>query len=262
MDATIFFYFVLVLAILYTGIVRILQNKLMDKHLMNEVQEKSRKINALYKEAANDKRKMDEITKMNQELMPKMNAMLFNQMKMMAVILALFFAFTWITGQADSYGTDDFSINLSKNSENYSGAFVLNNASNGLWYVTVYVYEKEQEIGMNQTVFFAGPKKDEIIWKQVRGIPISVYTEKEIYTPGETVKIYATPEHGDKVVAFLNGGTRFYVDLPFTIPLLNLRRIYDSQSWFIFCAVIIGLLYSLIDLIIKKFALIKRAEVL
>ncbi len=170
MDANIFFYFVSVLAIVYTAMVRIVQDRVMDKNLMKEVQEKSNKINALYKEAAkgNDKRKMDEITKMNQELMPKMNAMLFNQMRLMVAILALFFAFTWVNGQIDPYGNDDFSINLSKNSEIYSGIFMLGNSSNSLWYVTVYTYENGSEIGMNQTVFFAGSKKDEIIWKQNR----------------------------------------------------------------------------------------------
>ncbi len=49
---------------------------------------------------------------------------------------------------------------------------------------------------------------------------------------------------------------QFYVDLPVTIPLINLRRIYDSQSWFIFSAIIIGLfinpVVSLMEKIVPK----------
>lgn len=243
MNGDFYFYFVTAIAVVYAVSVRIIQNKLMDKNLMKETQEKSRQINELHKEAAkhNDKRKMDEISKMNEELMPRMNAMLFGQMKMMVVVLAVFFAFTWVSAQFDPAPHDDFSITLANDSENYSGSFVLENATPGLWYATVNAYKGNDQISMNQTVFFVGAKKDEVIWTHATGAEMQASVEKDAYSNGETVKIFANPRGATNVTATLNSGTRFYVDLPVTIPLINLRRIYDSQSWFIFSAVIIGL---------------------
>ncbi len=263
MDITPYFYFVIALSIIYVILIRIIQSKLMDSNMMKSIQEKSKQINELYKEAAknNNKRKMDEISKMNEELMPMMNKLLMSQMKMMVVIIGIFIAFTWVTGYADPTLKDDFSINLTKtnNSDNiYSGSFVLKNATQNFWYATIVAYNNRTEIAMNQTVFFVGQKTDELLWIQTKASQMPVHTDKETYSSNSRVMIYATvPTDAHDVVATFNSGTRFYVDLPVTIPLINLRRIYDSQSWFIFSAIIIGLLINPLVLLIKKYILKK-----
>ncbi len=256
MDSEFYFYVVTALAVVYSVFVRLLQNKLMDKSIMKEVQEKSKQINELYKEAAkhNDKRKMEQLSKMNEELMPKMNAMFVGQMKMMVAVLAVFFVFMWISGQLDPTAQDDFSINLT-NTRNgiYSGSFVLNN-TNPFWYATAKAYADNAEIAMNQTVFFVGPKTEQILWIQGKEVAMPVYTDKESYSNGERVTVYAeAPENTESAIATLSNGTRFYVDLPITIPLINLQRIYDSQNWFIFSAVIIGLLVNPVISLIDKY---------
>ena len=40
-------------------------------------------------------------------------------------------------------------------------------------------------------------------------------------------------------------GTFYYVDLPFTIPLINIRRIIGSYGVFLFAAFVISILYSI-----------------
>lgn len=257
MDGELYFYFVTALSVLYAVAVRLVQRRLMNPELMKDMQEKSKRINELYKEAAkhNDKRKMDEITKMNEELMPQMNKMLMGQMKMMVAVLAVFFAFTWVSGQFDPTQHDDFTINLTQSGNgSYSGSYALgSNATPGFWYVTARAYNGESEAAMNQTVFFVGPATEQLLWNQSKEAPMGVSTDKCSYSAGETVFVSASaPATADRVAATLDNGTRFYVDLPFTIPLLNLRRIYDSQSWFIFSAVIIGLLVNPIISFLEK----------
>lgn len=243
MDSGLYFYFVTALAAVYAIAVRILQNKLIDQNLVKEVQQTTKKMNELYKAAANDARKAEEIKKMNEQMMPKFNRMLMGQMKMMIVILFVFFTFTWISGHLDPTTQDDFSINLTK-SENgtFSGSFILNNSNSSFWYVTVKAYNGDSELATNQTTFFVGSKSEQIIWVRATGSSMPVSLSKDIYSNGNSVFVFAQPPaQTTHTVATFNSGTRFYVDLPFTIPLLNLRRIYDSQSWFIFAAVIIGL---------------------
>ncbi|MEW6528975.1 MAG: EMC3/TMCO1 family protein [Candidatus Micrarchaeota archaeon] len=279
MDISLYLYFVTALSAVYIVLIRIIQSKLIDPNMTKNIQEKSKQINALYKEAmkSNNRHKMDEISKMNDALMPMMNAMLIGQVKLMVVILTIFFAFTWIINYTDPTLTDDFSLNLSKvskiskdngesdesnennsSSDNvYSGSFILKNAeitSPGFWYVTVNAYNGGNEIAMNQTVFFIGQKISEPLWIQAKASEMPVHTNKEVYSLNDNVTVYANaPSNAHNVVATFNSGTRFYVDLPVTIPLINLRRIYDSQSWFIFSAVILGLLITPLVSLIKNF---------
>ncbi len=163
-------------------------------------------------------------------------------MKMMVVVLAVFFSFSWVSGQFDPTALDDFHVNLTGTGGAYNGSFVRENATPGFWYVTVKAYQNNNEVAMNETVFFVGPKTEQITWIHATGAQMGVSTDKGEYSAGETVRIYANHSGATGATAKVNSGTRFYVDLPVTIPLINLRRIYDSQSWFIFLAVIIGLL--------------------
>ncbi len=50
---------------------------------------------------------------------------------------------------------------------------------------------------------------------------------------------------GARIEASANMGTFFHVDLPFTLPLLNIRRIIGSNGVFIFYAFVLGIAYSI-----------------
>lgn len=111
--------------------------------------------------------------------------------------------------------------------------------------MTVKAFNGDSEVAMNQTVFFVGQPTEQILWNQSRGEPMPVILDKGDYSPSDTVRLsVAAPAKATRASATFDNGTRFYVDLPVTIPLINLRRIYDSQSWFIFSALIVGLLMT------------------
>ena len=68
-------------------------------------------------------------------------------------------------------------------------------------------------------------------------------------TRGQTVALHATvspkPPNDARLEGALNMGTFYYVDLPFTIPLINIRRIIGSYGVFLFAAFVISILYSI-----------------
>jgi len=255
MDVSTYFYFVVAAAIVYLIIMRFVQNRLMSKDLVAEVQLKSKQLNEIYKQNLSEARKTEEINKINSELLPKMNQMMMGQFKMMFVILILFTAFTWFVGYMDPTSQDDIALNLT-NQGNYtfSGQVPISSSTDPLWYATFRAFSGTQEISSNQSVFFTGPKTEqELLWIKSSGIPMGVGTDKEFYSPGEIATLFAhVPENTTSVSATVNMGTRFYVDLPATIPLLNIRRIYDSQGWFIFSTFVLGLFLNTILSRIEK----------
>ena len=79
----------------------------------------------------------------------------------------------------------------------------------------------------------------------VKGDVIGVSIDKEEYSIGDTIKVTATPSKTyEKVDAVLNSGTWFYVDLPFTIPIINVNRINDIYFFFITISILSGLIIS------------------
>ncbi len=81
----------------------------------------------------------------------------------------------------------------------------------------------------------------------MKGEQVSASTDKREYNPGEIVKLYAFDMNAVSAVAVLDNGTVFYVDLPFTIPLIftNVQRIYQAYWWFIFISLIANLGFAL-----------------
>ena len=61
----------------------------------------------------------------------------------------------------------------------------------------------------------------------------------------EVIGSVDVPPSDAKFEANINSGTFYYVDLPFTIPLINIRRIIGSYGVFLFAAFVISILYSI-----------------
>ena len=114
MESELYFYIVTLAAVIYSGLTKFIQEKMVNKKEMQDIQLESKKINDEYKEASkrNDKTKMEEIAKKQMEFFPKMSKIMLGQMKVLAVILIMFFAFTWGVTNFDPTLKDDIVVEL------------------------------------------------------------------------------------------------------------------------------------------------------
>jgi len=260
---------VAVAAVIYSIIARIVQVKLVDRKEMDGLQAESKKLNEEYKNAKsrNDKAAMEDIMKKQMDLFPKMNKVMLSQFKPMIVILAVFFVFNWTITHFDPSKADDITLNLSDDGKGcdrtigdgvYSGCLDLNNQSNGKWTLTAKALNGGSELASNSTYFFFNTKSDgDSFLPSAKGEAISVATDKSIYYPGDKVSItVAPPSKAKEVEVILDSGTTFYVDLPFTIPIINVQRLHEPYWWFIFITIISGILVSIIYGRLQKKAVI------
>jgi hypothetical protein len=210
------------------------------------------------------------------ELLPRMNKVMMGQFKPMLVILAVFAVFTAILGQLDPSVKDDIRLNLTDDGRGcdkaaadgiFSGCYKLDaaNTNYGKWTIVATAFEGSTQIGKNETYFLYNPSPANVDTYVERGTgeDVAVSTDKDKYTGGDTVTIYASPANitkgssflfiptapprktqVDRVEAVLSNGTYFRVDLPLTIPLLDIKRIYQPYTWFIMISLIANLCLS------------------
>lgn len=264
-----------VLALAYAGMARFVQNKLIDRKEMEAIQKESKALSQEYDKAqkSKDKKRTEEALQKQMEFLPRMNKVMMGQFKPMLVILAVFAIFTGILGQLDPSVKDDIRLNLSDDGKGcdraagdgvFSGCYKLDpaNTNYGKWTILAAAFEGSTQIGKNETYFLYKPDADntDTYVEQGTGEEIAVSTDKEGYAGGDTVTIYAKPANMtkgssllfiptapprksqvDRVEAVLSNGTYFRVDLPLTIPLLDIKRIYQPYTWFIMISLIANL---------------------
>lgn len=245
------------LAASYAAIAKYLQNRLVDRKEVEEIQAESKRLNEELKKAQENKnqKKMDEIMKKQMDFLPKMNKMMMAQFKPMFFILAIFFAFTWVVGHIDPSVKDDIEINMSDDGKGcdaiaddkiFSTCYILENTNYGKWGFAAKAFVENSELGYNSTYFNYNSNTTDTFTEAPKGQPLIVSTDKGAYLPGETVKLYAQNDNATNVKAILNNGTSFYVDLPFSIPIINVQRIQQPYWWFIFISLISNLSISLV----------------
>ena len=275
----IYYALVTVLAIVYAGISRFVQNKLIDRKEMEAIQKESRELTAEMDKAqkAKDKKKVDELIQKQMEFLPRMNKMMMGQFKPMFIILAVFLLLTAVVSQLDPTVRDDIQLNLTQNNTGcgitgagiYSACYHLDpsNTNYGKWTILATMYANGAAIGHNETYFLYNPNStngDAYVETGV-GDGITVTTDKSQYMPNDTVIIYAVPANMtqgfsflfipitppaplqvDRIQATLSNGTYFRVDLPVTIPIVNVNRIYQPYTWFILVALVFNIGFSIV----------------
>ncbi len=264
MDLQLYIWLVALVAIVYAGITRFIQRKLVNQEEMKAIQKESKELSRQYKEAAKrkDQAEMDRIMKKQMEFLPKMNKMMMQQFKPMIVIIIMFLAFTYVVGLFDPTKQDDITIYLYDNGEGcdavegdsiYSGCYEISGENYGKWTFTASALNQGSEVGLNHTYFFYGVEDSDTYVEMGKGTQVILSTDKGLYQPGETVYLYASvPPDVTGVSARLDNGTWFHADLPFTLPIFNVQRIYQPYWWFILFSVVFGLLISFILGRIKK----------
>ncbi|VVC03003.1 Uncharacterised protein [Candidatus Bilamarchaeum dharawalense] len=262
---------VTVLAVAYALLAKYVQNKFVDKKQMEDYQAKMKLLNEEYEKAkkTGDKKKMQDALDRQMAFMPEMNKIMFAQFKPMIYIIIVFAVFSWVIGAMDDTIKDDILLNLSDDGLGcdkmagdgiYSTCYQLNNENYGKWTVTGIVYESGHELARNQSYFQYGLSDNDSYVEGDKGEVVTTTTDKLEYTKGETVSIYAKPANMtkpgwfggprqivvEKVQAVLSNGTYFRVDLPITIPIVNIKSFYQPVVWFIFISFILNLIMSLI----------------
>lgn len=246
---------VTIVALIYSVCVRALQFKLGNQKEMEALNKETKELNKEYKKASEEKNqaKMEAIMKKQQAVFPKMGKTMMGQFKVMAVVIVIFLGVTWVLSSVDPFQKDDALISLVDDGFGcdstagdliYSGCYDLSGDNFGSWVVTVNAY-KGDIFAQNSTGFDYKETTEGPLFLEIKGEPVGVSTDKEKYLPGETVKVIAhLSEKPEKVEARFNLGTWFYVDLPFTIPILNIQRIHQPYWWFITVTIVSGLIIT------------------
>ncbi len=265
-----FEWFTLVVAVLaaaYAGLARFIQNKLINRSDMAEIQNESKRLSDEYEKAKknNDKKKMDSIMQEQLEVLPKMNKVMFAQFKPMIIILAIFFALTFMIGQIDPFVKNSIIIPLRDDGKGcdliagdhvYSGCFTFNSTNYGKWNILFKTKKSGADLDSNSTfILYNTTSPTDRFIETAKGQSLIVWTDnKSEYLPGDTVKLYTKTDRTDvdEVDAVLDNGTSFYVDLPFAIPILNVQRIHQPYWWFILISLSLNLILSALMSIFLK----------
>ncbi|MEM4359915.1 MAG: EMC3/TMCO1 family protein [Candidatus Bilamarchaeaceae archaeon] len=263
MDLSFYIYLVAAAAIIYSIIAREVQNRMIDRKEIEDIQKESKRLSKEYKEAAekSDRARMDKIMSEQMALLPRMNKMMFNQFKPMIIILVIFGLFTYVVNHFDPSTSDDIKLQMKDDGSNcderagdgiYTACFNISGANYGKWVAVVRALNGGTEVGRNATFFYYGERTTEAYVDRTNA-NMEIATDKDVYGEGETVRITAKPpQNAHDVAVVINNGTEFKVELPFTLPMVNVKTIYQPYWWFIFISLIFGLSYSFILGRIKK----------
>jgi len=161
-----------------------------------------------------------------------------------------------VTGFLDSFsGKKPYSLNVTTDKTEYSGGQA----------VAVFARPMQRvfssQSNLNEIVRSFRENKVEIADKEISEISGFILSESSQKTMAIGNQTYHLAKHGtlfgDEAVVWVNNapqgaileatfnsGTFFHVDLPFPLPLLNIRRIIGSNGVFIFFAFVSGIAYS------------------
>ncbi|MGV8176997.1 MAG: EMC3/TMCO1 family protein [Candidatus Bilamarchaeaceae archaeon] len=250
-----FVWVVVLLALAYAVLIQVLRNKFVDMGRMNEIQKRMNDLNKEFKEAQKrkDERRMQELLKQQTDLMPEMGKQMWGQVKMMIPTLLIFFGFMALLAFIDPNTKDDIVIPMVKQADgSFRACYLLDNANYAAWSVTATAYKSGQPSAINSTEFFYNVDRSfghVGVPKPMNDLPLEL--EKHEFRKGDEVCVTARPAaQADEVTASMSNGTSFYTDLPFAIPVLEVRRLNDANGLFIILAIIFGLVYA--QLIKKK----------
>lgn len=271
MDINTYVILIALAALVYSGIARWLQMKLVDQNAMKDMQAESKRLNEEMKKAkeSDDKERVDKLMKEQMEMLPKMNKIMLQQFKPMIVIIVVFLIFNYAIGLFNPAVLDDIKIQLFDDGKGcdliasdgkFSSCYNISGTKYGKWTVAAKAFSGKTELGTNMSFFMYNSKNAPNPYVTYpTGQPLGIELDKKEYLPGEMVKIVVNaPKDANNITATLDAGTTFYVDLPFAIPVLNVQRIYETNWWFIFVALIAGLVISFVMGRLQKAGMFKQ----
>ena len=273
-DLETYWIFIALLATVYVALTTTIQTNIGGKNRLKTLQEEMKAVQLQLMEASKSKdpKESDAIMKKYWDLTGELMKI---QFKMLFVLLIILFVFMAIFPHFEPGAEDDlraqlYDDGLAAHCDAVAGDGVFSNcfalpagASKGAWVADVSLYSAGNEsLAKNGTPLYVEGGVPEDIWVQpvsqsgfIDGLlgktayHINASTDAQNVTRGQSVALFATvsptPPSGARLEAAINMGTFYYVDLPFTIPLINIRRIIGSYGVFLFAAFVISILYSI-----------------
>ena len=273
-DYSNYWIFVLLLAAVYLAVINFAQANVGGKNRMKALQEEMRQVQLAMTDAAkkNDQTAMNEAMSKNWKLTGEL---MWLQMQLMAVFLVLLLIIfppiypIFEPGPEDDVRLPLFDDGLPSHCDLKAGDGIFSNCytlpaggKRGAWIIDAHLYSSSNEsLARNATaIFYEGGKLDDV-WLQSsqtgmldgllgrKAYHLNVSTDKKDYAARETVAVFAQalPEipQGGRMEAAINSGTAFYIDLPFAIPLINIRRISGSYGVLLVLAFVLSMIYSI-----------------
>ena len=266
-----FFILVTLVAIVYAILVRKIQFTFGNQEEMKKFQEESKVLQEELKKATkeNNQARVDRLMEQQKAMFPKMGGMMMGQFKTMGIILILLFGLSTTLNFLDDSHLDDVIVQLNDAGMDcdlilgdsiYSGCYTPETENYGTWTIKVNAYDQNNNSFSQDMISFGYKERTGPGYVDKNGDPIELELDKEIYSPGDLITVTAKPSKvPSRMDAAFNMGTWFYVDLPFTIPILEIQRIHTPYWWFIFVAIIGGLIITPIykKLFIKEKPVVK-----
>ena len=273
-DLANYWIFIALLATIYVALTTTIQSNIGGKNRLKTLQEEMKTVQLQLMEASKSKdaAESDVIMKKYWDLTGEL---MKAQFQMLGVLLVILFVFMAIFPHFEPGMEDDmrgalFDDGLSAHCDVLAGDGIYSNcfaipasAKTGAWVADVYLYSAGNEtLAKNGTPLYVEGGAPEDIWIQpvvqsgfIDGLlgktayHINATTDRQNVTRSQSVALRAavspTPPKGARLEGSLDMGTFYYVDLPFTIPLINIRRIIGSYGVFLFAAFLISILYSI-----------------
>jgi hypothetical protein len=273
-DLSNYWIFILVIAAIYVAISTYVQLNVGGKGRFKKIQEDMKELQIKMMAAGKSKNntELDALFSQNWKLTMEMMKLQFMMFGFLLVVLALLI---WFFPMVEAGLQDDIHLplyddGLSAHCDAAAGDGIFSNcyiipanAEKGAWVVDAHLYSATNEsLARNATGIYVDGGSPQDIWLQSnsqggildglmgkKSYALGVSTGKQNYTLGETVSIHAfsvpaKPE-GSQLAAVIDAGTRFQADLPFALPLINIRRIIGSYGVFLFSAFLLSMAYTL-----------------
>jgi hypothetical protein len=272
-DLANYWIFILLCAVVYVALTMKIQGSVGGKNRLRTIQEEMKTVQLALIEAGKrkDSAESDNIMKKYWSLTGELMKI---QFQLLAVLLVVLFAFMAIFPHFEPGGEDDIRAQMFDDGASshcdavlgdgiYSGCFAIPaNARTGAWTADYYILSDGNEtLARNASALFVEGGALEDVWLQSssqNGIIDSAMGKKTYHinasqaqnvTRGQQVALFASPmpalPQGARLEGVLNAGTQYYIDLPFAIPLINIRRIIGSYGVFLFAAFVVSIAYSM-----------------
>jgi len=273
-DLANYWVFIALLAIVYVALTTTIQANIGGKNRLKTIQEEMKDVQLKLMAASKNKdtTESDVIMKRYWDLTGELMKV---QFQMLGVLLVVLFVFMAIFPHFEPGGEDDlraqlFDDGLAAHCDALSGDGVFSGcfaipagANTGAWTADIYLRSPSNEtLAKNGTAIYVEKGVPEDVWIQpvvqsgfLDGLMgktayhINATSSAQNVTRGQAVALHATVSPAAPNDAVLEGalnmGTFYYIDLPFTIPLINIRRIIGSYGVFLFAAFVISILYSI-----------------